>query len=78
MIENSWKFIQYPGYMSDDVITFCGEDNIIREQRDSIGVTGYFLKNSTTEYTMFMNNWYIIKDINGNLGISPRRPGALG
>lgn len=69
----SYEYIQYPGYMTDEILEFCGRENVISENRDGIPVSGYFLKNAIGPRTMFMTRFYIIKRENG-LSIEPRLP----
>lgn len=67
--------IQYPGNMTQQIIDFCGRENIISENRDGIPVAGFFLHNrNISEHRMFITRWFIVKEHSGNLYISPRHP----
>lgn len=69
------KCIKYPGYMSEEVIDFCGEHNIEFKNRDGIAVGSYFLNSSNESETyMFTTNCYIIKSAKGNISITSRKP----
>ena len=73
------KIIRYPGYMSDEVVEFCGEENIISENRDGLPVIGYFLhERNESQLRMFMTRCYITKHDNGNIELSMREPGFPG
>lgn len=69
-----FTYIKYKGYMTDEVKDFCGEDNIISENRDGISVLGYFLKVAPAGCRMLMTNHFIIKNEDGSMYITMRLP----
>ena len=58
----------YPGYMSDECITFFG-DKLIREDREGCAVVGHFVKLKGGNTTMPTRNDIFIKDENNNIAL---------
>lgn len=67
----TYEAIQWPGYYTEEIKTFAGDNLKETEPRDGIGVVGYLILTPNGKTWLHKEDW-IVKDVNGHFFHIPK------